>query len=385
MAEEVKVILKTHNFLKTYGLNKENITRIYTDPHHTLLSHKTLEPFQRFTVDMGDFVLHPDLVGQLSDGETIFAVEAKGDDDLLKGLAQAEMYQYGFHYSFLAADASALGSSLINFARRKNIGIIAVSDSVEIVYSPEARMPFREVFKFISRQMETIIQISTSETFYYNIPTHYLVWSIILEANVDYSLDQLADLLIEYPMPKDFKQALAGAQKLGIIRRLGKFISLTPIGVAIKVLLPKEISFWAQVHEQVKNRNQTGMTLAKCQPQAGAALRILLLQNSMTQLLIEGLQTFNNMSANFADLAKACDQIDHARSLVFFLEPKSAATLIDTKGRICWEKVTAEDYRSTRFQQYKSILIHAGILKNTKLGGTTAKNYKPEQDIWALV
>jgi hypothetical protein len=42
------------------------------------------------------------------------------------------MYQAGFHYSFLAADAGGLTSSHIKFARRKNIGILAVSDSVTI-------------------------------------------------------------------------------------------------------------------------------------------------------------------------------------------------------------------------------------------------------------
>ncbi|OUL27246.1 hypothetical protein BV378_11465 [Nostoc sp. RF31YmG] len=385
MTEEVKVILKTHDFLKSHGLYQQNITRIYTDAHHTLLSHKVLEPFQRFTLDMGDFVLHPDLVGQLSDGETIFAVEAKGDDDLLKGLAQAEMYQAGFHHSFLAADATAWGTSLIDFARRKNVGVITVSDTVKIIYSPEARMPLRESFKFIYRQMESVIQFSKGETFYFNVPTHYLVWSIVLKPDVPYSLDNLPNLLIGYPMPKDWNQALAGAQKLGMVRILGKSVQLTPVGAAVKVLLPTEIAAWTEVHEQVKARAKSGITLADCQPQAAAALRILILQNSMTRLVIEGLQKFDNYSANFADLAKACDQIDHARAPVFFLEPRAAALLTDDKGQTHWERAKGEDYRSTMFQQYKSILIHAGILNNTKLGGTTAKGYKPEQDIWALI
>jgi hypothetical protein len=97
--KEVEVIRKTHQFLKSQGLAQKQVVRIYTDAHHTLLPYKELQPFQRFTLDLGDFVLYPDLVGQLNDGESIFAVEAKGDNDLLKGLAQAEMYQAGFHYS----------------------------------------------------------------------------------------------------------------------------------------------------------------------------------------------------------------------------------------------------------------------------------------------
>lgn len=86
--DETKVLIKTHQFLKSQHLSQQSVVRLYTDAHSTLLGHKVLEPFQRFTLDMGDFVLHPDLVGQLDDGETIFAVEAKGETDLVKGLAQ---------------------------------------------------------------------------------------------------------------------------------------------------------------------------------------------------------------------------------------------------------------------------------------------------------
>ena len=88
--KEEEVVLKTHQFLKSKGLGQQPLVRVYTDAHSTLLRYKELQPFQRFTLDLGDFVLHPDLVGQLGDGESIFAIEAKGSSDLIKGLAQAE-------------------------------------------------------------------------------------------------------------------------------------------------------------------------------------------------------------------------------------------------------------------------------------------------------
>lgn len=167
---EAEVLIKTHKFLKTGKVAEQSISRLYTDAHSTLIPHKTLSPFQRFTLDLGDFVMHPDLVGQLTDGETLFAIEAKGTSDLIKGLAQAELYQSGFHYTYLAADAQALGSSLITLARRKNVGILAVDDTVTIVHQPEAQMPLREPFQFISRQMDTVIQVSRGQTYQYNIP-----------------------------------------------------------------------------------------------------------------------------------------------------------------------------------------------------------------------
>ena len=36
-----------------------------------------------------------------------------------------------------------------------------------------------------------------------------------------------------------------------------------------------------------------------------------------------------------------------------------------------------EDYRSTRFLQYKSVLKHSGLLRPTLLGGSTSNGYVP--------
>ena len=76
---EAEVLLKTNEFLKRTELLRQKVLRLYTDAHASLLKHRALAPFQRFTLDFGDFVMHPDLVGQLDDGETIFAIEAKGE------------------------------------------------------------------------------------------------------------------------------------------------------------------------------------------------------------------------------------------------------------------------------------------------------------------
>jgi hypothetical protein len=382
ITDEQNVILKTHRFLNSGQLIEQSISRLFTDAHSSLLDHKALQPFQRFTLDLGDFVLHPDLVGQLSDGETLFAVEAKGNTDIIKGLAQAEMYQAGFHYSFLAAEATALTSSHIKFARRKNIGIIAVSDTVTIAHTPEAQMPFRDPYRFIARQMETVVQVATGQTFYYNAPTHYLVWAILLEPNVTYSTDVLPEVLANYPMPKDWKPALRGAQKLKIVTISGQEVRLTPVGAAIKVLLPDSIHQWADTHQHAGAKG-TRLTLAQRNPQAAAALRLLLLDDPMVRLIIEGLSRLSQ-AVTFRELAIMCDSLDHARAPIFFLNPNSADKIIDDKGRIRWDVVTKDDYRSTNFYQFKSILRHAGILSDRSLGGPSTKDYKPDQDIWEL-
>lgn len=248
---ETEVLRKVHSFLKTELIDSHRVVRLFTDAHSHLLPYADLAPFQRFTLDFRDFVLHPDIVGQFDDGETIFAVEGKGNVDLIKGLAQAEMYQSGFHYTFLAAEAAVLGTSLVRYAKSKNVGIIAVSDSVSMDHLPVARMPFRDAYQFVARQMDSAIQVSLGQTYHFNLPTHYLVWCILLEPDATYDLKAIAESIKDYPMPKELRSTLQGAQKLGLVHIAGNEVALTPVGVAVRDLLPKSVETWSQIHAVV--------------------------------------------------------------------------------------------------------------------------------------
>jgi len=64
---EAKVIQKNHQFFKSHSLADQSVSRLHLDDHTTLLPHKTFSPCQSFTLALGDFVMHPDLVGQLTD------------------------------------------------------------------------------------------------------------------------------------------------------------------------------------------------------------------------------------------------------------------------------------------------------------------------------
>jgi hypothetical protein len=327
-------------------------------------------------------VVHPDLVGQLADGETVLAVEAKGSDHLLTGLAQAELYQQGFHLSFLAATAAAWTTTLVDWGRKKNVGILSVADSVTCLHWPYSQMPRRDPYQFITRQLDTVIQVSMGQTFSYNLPTHYLVWVIALEHAKGYSATSLPHTLGDYPIPKDWRRTLSGAQKLGLVTIQGDTVRLTPTGQAAKDILPTSLATWADMHRTMAARK--GLTLLQCHPPSAAILRLLLLQDPLVRLVIEGLRRSPDGTATFLQLAQVCDQIDHARTPIFFLKPESAAALADPKGVIRWLTVPGDAFRSTSFYQYKSILKHAGILKATALGGSTSQAYNPSQDIWSL-
>jgi hypothetical protein len=383
---EPQIVVKTQAFLRHQMVGQLRVNQLYTDADHRLTVFSQLRPFQRFRLDMGDFALHPDLVGQFSDGETIFAVEAKGDVDhrqLLTGLAQAQMYQTAFHQTFFATDAAVLGKSLISFARSRNIGVISVSDSVEMLYCPETRMPQRDAYQFVVRQMDTVVQLATNATYHFNIPTHYLAWAIALDPGITYHQSSLHEYLQGYPMPKEWRSALSGAQKLGLVRIQGDMVSLTAVGAAVKEMLPNNLQEWANVHARVGRRGG-GIPLVRHHSHIAAVLRLLLLGDPMVKLIIAGLERFPDRLTTFAGLAKMCNTLDHARAPIFFLRPNSLERLSDERGQIDWDRAQGEDYRSKMFHQYKSILKHAGILSARRLGGSTAKRYDPTKDIWEL-
>src|SRR5262249_20068018 len=91
------------------------------------------------SVDLGEFVVHPDLVALEADGETLVAVEAKGTGcrGAFAGLTQAEVYQVAFHRTYLAADAGSIPERLIASASLKNVGLLAVADQVRVIYEPD--------------------------------------------------------------------------------------------------------------------------------------------------------------------------------------------------------------------------------------------------------
>jgi hypothetical protein len=113
-------------------------------------------------------------------------------------------------------------------------------------------------------------------------------------------------------------------------------------------------------------------------------MRVLPLQDPLVRMVVDGLETSSRRESNFAVLASECDRLDYSRAPIFFLKPASAEKLADDRGRIRWEAAVGEDFRSTTFLQYKSILKHSGLLRPTPLGVSSSMRYDPLKDIWAL-
>jgi hypothetical protein len=388
--EEIEVIRRTRSFLQANGLGGHRVLDLYTDAHPTLLRDPALQPFQRFTLAFDGFAAHPDLAGRLDDGETTFGVEAKGEDDLLRGIAQADLYRAGFHLA-LFASAGVPSPDLVAIARQRGVGVLAVTlDGVQVIDLPPAHLPRLRQAEGVRKQFAASNTISRQ--FVFNLPTHYLCFVPVLAEWVGLygatpaALEALKPFTRKlYPvLPADFRAALAGAEKLGLVRVQGQQAQLTFVGRAAVTLLPDSATL-ADIHRQLATRG-SGLTLASEHPPAGAVLRCLLYGDPVARFIIDVLADLGPKApVPMPDLVRHAAERDRTLTPVVFFKPEAGHAITDDRGRILWEKVRPEHYRSTTFFQYKSVLKHAGVLAPHALGGPSARGYRPEGDVWELL
>lgn len=384
--QEREVVKRTRIFLQDHGLFGKRVLDLYTDAHPSLLIDQQLAPFQRFTLQFDAFTTHPDLVGRLDDGGTTFAIEAKGTDDWLKGIAQADSYRQGFNASIIAVAGTPSGD-IVAFARQRGLGVLAVRpEQTAMLEQPPLHLPR------LDRGTSILKQFSASNTllrqFYYNLPTHYLACAACLrlweerlgttEAPV-FALEAFVRIL--YPsMPQQFKPALRGAEQLGLIHLRGHTAALTNLGLTCAGLLPSPDQL-DRLHQQALKQ-----PLATLSPQTGAVLRILLEHEPIAAFITATLTRIGrHHPVTMPILVENASRLDAALTPVVFFFPSALPTILNDQGYLTWHKIQAQHYRTTVYMQYKRIMTHAGVIRDHGLAGTSSKHYQPEQDLWELV
>lgn len=391
--QEIDVIRQARAYLHKHGVDGKEVLDLYTDAHPSLLSDVSLRPFQRFTLAFDTFSVHPDLVGRLKDGETTFAIEAKGTADFVKGIAQAGTYRNGFHLS-LFASAGRPSRDFVGLARQHQVGVLAVySDHVEVLDLPPLHLPQLRHAESIRKQFITADTLTRQ--FYFNLPTHYLCFAPILRdweaANntdkVDAATLEQFTRRVYSVLPQgwtSFRSALSGAEKLGIVRFQDRFISRTFIGRSITQLLPDTAQLEA-IHLQITRRG-SHQTLASASPESGAVLRTLLYADPVAKFIIDVLNDVGrDQPLTMRSLVLLCAERDKAITPLIFFNPEKIDEITDDRGHLAWHRIQSHHFRGTTFMQYKSILKHAGIIKPHRLGGVSAKAYDPDADIWELM
>ena len=117
--------------------------------------------------------------------------------------------------------------------------------------------------------------------------------------------------------------------------------------------------------------------------QAGAVLRLLLSTDPVVRLLIDALMAAEQPLSMRALVVLSAER-DRALAPAIFFHPEAIATVTGEDGQILWHNVLPHHFRSTTFLQYKSVLKHAGIIAPHALGGSSARAYDPDPDLWEL-
>jgi hypothetical protein len=382
MMRERDVVAVTRTHLRTSGLAGHRVMDLYTDAHYDLLADSMLAPFQRFTLALDGFSVHSDLVGRLADGETTFAIEAKGEDDLLHGLGQALTYRFGFHRVLLAVAGEPPGD-LITLARQQQVGLIAAfADRAQVLELPPAHLPLHAHAAAISSSLPPRA---------HSRPLYLQPADPLPQRRGSAPRDRRYDCAgargAAYPvLPRgwpSFQGVLRGAQHLGLVAVRGPQISPTAISEAAGRLLPDLAELAALDTAAARPPRQA--TLAALHPQTGAVLRWLLAPDPVASLLREALADLGGGPVTMPTLPQAALARDYAQALAICVVPEVVAAITDHRGRLRWDAVQPRHYRSTTFFQYKSILRHAGVIAPHPLGASSAATYDPDADRWELL
>ena len=394
---EPDVVYHVRRHLHSHGLHNRGVALAYTDAHPSLARDPRLRRLghvQRFAIDADGQIVHPDIVGQLDDGESLFAIEAKGDTDLLKGVAQASLYAPSVHTIWLAAPESALAKApaALREAQLRGLGVLSVDEAgvVTVRVEPVERLPRLVGARGVRAQFSVAAQFSAADTYPYNHPTHYLAPVVALDPARSYTMDEVRVALGDYPIPVEasagIRTVLHGARKLGVLQVHGRDVQLSPNGAAVKAILGSDLDAWTHLHELAK-KNRVGSShppLADLRPEVGAVLQLLLLGDPAVTLVVQALRALPDATATEIELARAAEALDPAVAHVLFVTPEHLADALGPDGLVDWQAIPDDHMRGRTSYIFKSVLKHAGLIRNTGLGASSPKQNKPRENVWAL-
>jgi hypothetical protein len=244
-------------------------------------------------------------------------------------------------------------------------------------------------------QQQFVATATLNRQFVFNLPTHYLCFAPLLAAWYRQTGTWVAEMAAFEPFARSlypvlpqghtsFRSALSGAEKLGLVRLQGKQVTLSFVGQAAAVLLPDSAAL-TSLHQQLTSSGAQ-QTLASLSPSAAAVLRTLLYTDPVAKFLIDLLtEVHAGQPLSLRALVLLGAERDRSMTSLIFFNPEVVATITNDQGHLIWQRIQPNHYRSTTFMQYKSILKHAGIIKPHRLGGSSAKSYDPDSDLWELL
>jgi len=299
----------------------------------------------------------------------IAAFEVKASfDDWVKGITQARAYREGVHRSFLALPegSGSRYSVLERDALESGVGVWLLRKTgwEEVVPSAAPRPSLTEA-KNIAAALRGVVLPKRLQL---NHPLNYLaaVWVAangergrVMEAMVDYWRDLRSS--------GSRQHALNGARYLGL---LSSNDSLTRLGLSIADLL-RAIDF-----ETCSRINKRGR-FADESPGLAAIMRMVLMQQESTRLIVDALERSGNFGLNTEELLRQTAEINSSLASGLFLANPRDLEL---------PRLPPSAFSPSFVFKFKQTLWHSAILSTPihKTAGKGVGVYQHQQDFWKL-
>jgi hypothetical protein len=336
----------------------------------------------------------PDVIG-FTNTNRVFAIEVKGDDDLLKGIGQALTYQQGAHTTYLAADGSAM-RQVSNVAHAKGLGTIEVSGSESEWTDPTstaAHVHVQDVVGQLNYQLQRRGSAGEIAGMVLSQPINFLAPTLVLEKRGPFLKENLSDIIEDeygFYAPQHIH---GGAKVLGLISgenqctlsERGRLVATTLNGYGVDSLGDLE-----------GLKPERGKVVADEHPLIATLLRSQYTEHPEARLLFQALSELSG-EVRFPELLEVLvNQYPNVFLNVFCAakrapgQPKSgrkqARKLIEAgdseriyKEEQVWKRVV----RSNIFQNFVQQLKHIGVLA-AETSGHSGKlaDYDPSEKPW---
>jgi len=315
----------------------------------------------------------PDVIG-FTNTNRVFAIEVKGDDDLLKGIGQALTYQQGAHTSYLAAEGSAM-RQVSNVAHAKGLGTIKVNDTESEWTDPTstaAHVHVQDVVGQLNYRLQRRGSAGKIAGMVLSQPINFLAPTIVLDERGPLSRNSLYEIIEDEYGFHAPQHIYDGATVLGLISggdrctlsERGRLVATTLNGYGVDTLADLE-----------RLKPDRGIVVADEHPPIATLLRSQYTEHPEARLLFQALSELSGETLFPELLEVLVNQYPNVFLNVFCTANRApgqsesgreqARALIEAgnperiyKEEQVWKRVV----RSNIFQNFVQQLKHIGVL-----------------------
>lgn len=314
---------------------------------------------------------YPDLVctydSPAESGIAAFEVKASFDD-WVKGMTQARAYREGVHRSFLAIPegSGSRFSVLERDAQESGVGVWLLRKNgwEEVVPSAPPRPSLTEA-KNLAAALRGVVLPKRLQL---NHPLNYLavVWAATNQ-ETGRVMKAMEDHWPDLRSSGSRQHALNGARYLGL---LSSGDALTRLGLSVADLL-RAVDF--ETSSRINKRSR----FSDESPGLTAVMRMVLIQQESTRLIVDALERSGNAGPNTEELLRQAAEIN---------PPLASGLFLANPRDLELPTLPSSAFSPSFVFQFKQTLWHSGILSTPihKTAGKGADVYEHQQDYWKL-